>query len=193
MSRKEIIFASANLNKIKEVQATLGDEYVVRGLKDVGVVEDIPETAATIEGNASIKSHYLFERLGCDCFSDDTGLEVEALGGEPGVYSARYAGHGRDSEDNIKLLLHRMEGVTNRQAKFRTVVSLIENGVEHLFEGEAIGTICLSRSGDDGFGYDPIFTPEGYDITFAQMSMEQKNKLSHRAKAIGKLVEFLKK
>lgn len=193
MSRKEIIFASANLNKIKEVQATLGDEYVVRGLKDVGVVEDIPETAATIEGNASIKSHYLFERLGCDCFSDDTGLEVEALGGEPGVYSARYAGHGRDAEDNIKLLLHRMEGVTNRQAKFRTVVSLIENGVEHLFEGEAIGAICLSRSGDDGFGYDPIFTPEGYDITFAQMSMEQKNKLSHRAKAIGKLVEFLKK
>lgn len=193
MNRKEIIFASGNPNKIKEVQAMLGEKYLVRGLKELGIEEDIPETAATIEGNASIKSHYLFDRLGCDCFSDDTGLEVEALGGEPGVYSARYAGEGKDAEDNMKLLLHKMEGLSNRRAKFRTVVSLIESGTEHLFEGEVKGTIRETKSGDEGFGYDPVFEPEGYSITFAEMLPEEKNKLSHRAKAIAKLVNYLKK
>lgn len=193
MSRKEIIFASGNEHKIAEVASMLGDTYVVRGLKEVGILEEIPETAETLEGNASIKSHYLFDRLGCDCFSDDTGLEVEALGGAPGVKSARYAGEGKNSEENMALLLKKMEGVTNRKAKFRTVVSLIQNGVEYLFEGEVCGTIRTTKSGCEGFGYDPIFEPEGYSTTFAEMSMDEKNKLSHRARAINKLVDFLKK
>lgn len=193
MSRKEIIFASGNEHKIAEVASMLGDTYVVRGLKEVGILEEIPETAETLEGNASIKSHYLFDRLGCDCFSDDTGLEVEALSGAPGVKSARYAGEGKNSEENMALLLKKMEGATNRKAKFRTVVSLIQNGTEHLFEGEVCGTICTTKSGSEGFGYDPIFEPEGYSTTFAEMSMDEKNRLSHRARAINKLVDFLKK
>lgn len=192
MSRKEIIFASGNEHKIAEVSSMLGTVYVVRGLKEVGILEEIPETAPTLEGNASIKSHYLFDRLGCDCFSDDTGLEVEALGGAPGVVSARYAGEGKNSEENMALLLKNMEGITNRKARFRTVVSLIKNGTEHFFEGEVTGTIRTQKSGCEGFGYDPIFEPDGYSTTFAEMSMEEKNELSHRARAIQKLVNFLK-
>lgn len=192
MGRKEIIFASGNRNKVEEVQSMLGDRYTVKGLKEIGIEDDIPETAATLEGNASIKSHFVFSKFGCDCFSDDTGLEVEVLSGEPGVKSARYAGEGKDSNDNMTLLLQNMKGKTNRKARFRTVVSLIQNGEEYLFDGEVTGTIRETRSGNEGFGYDPLFQPDGYDITFAQMSMEEKNKLSHRARAIGKLVDFLK-
>lgn len=193
MGRKEIIFASGNRNKIAEVQSMLGDTYTVKGLKEIGIEEDIPETATTLEGNASIKSHYIVSKLGCDCFSDDTGLEVEVLGGEPGVKSARYAGEEKDSNDNMALLLQNMKGKTNRRARFRTVVSLIQNGEEHLFEGEVTGTIREVKSGSEGFGYDPLFQPDGYDITFAEMQMDEKNKLSHRARAISKLVDFLKK
>lgn len=193
MSRKEIIFASGNQNKITEVQAMLGESYHVLGLKDIGVTEDIAETADTLEGNASIKSRYIFDCKGCDCFSDDTGLEVEILGGAPGVHSARYAGEGKNNDDNMTLLLKKMEGAVNRNARFRTVVSLIKDGDEYFFEGEVKGTIRTSRSGNHGFGYDPIFEPEGYDVTFAEMSAAQKNELSHRARAIKKLVDFLNK
>ncbi len=191
-SKKEILFASANEHKIEEIASKLGDDYYVRGLISVGVTEDIPETASTLEGNASIKSHYLYNKLGLLCFSDDTGLEVEALGGEPGVLSARYAGEGKCSTDNIKLLLQKMEGVTNRKARFRTVISLIENGKEHLFEGIVNGTIIDNERGTEGFGYDPIFVPEGESLTFAEMSLEKKNSLSHRARATEKLINYLK-
>lgn len=192
MSGKEIIFATSNSNKIREVQSMLGDSYVLRSSKDLGLTEEIPETCDTLQGNASQKSHYLYERYGCDCFADDTGLEVEALDLAPGVYSARYAGEGKSSEDNMTLLLKNMEGVQNRKARFRTVISLIQNGKEYFFEGKVEGTIREERCGSEGFGYDPLFEPEGFSITFAEMSLEQKNKLSHRGRAVEKLVNFLK-
>lgn len=189
---KEILFASGNINKIKEIQEILGGGYIVKGLKDIGFTGEIVEDAPTLEGNASIKSKYLFERLGCDCFSDDTGLEVEALNNAPGVYSARYAGEGNNAENNMNLLLKNLEGETNRKAQFRTVISLILDGKEYFFEGIVKGTINTELHGDEGFGYDPIFTPEGFDRTFAQMSSEEKNSMSHRGRAIEKLVDFLK-
>ncbi len=188
---KEILFASGNSHKISEIASKLGDGYSVKGLKDVGITEDIPETADTLEGNASIKSHYLFEKLGCDCFSDDTGLEVEALNGEPGVRSARYAGEDKSSEDNIELLLNKLIGVENRGARFRTVISLIIDGKETIFEGVVNGVIIEDRRGGDGFGYDPIFVPDGYTKTFAEMTLEEKNSISHRAKATEKLINYL--
>lgn len=189
---KEILFASGNINKIKEIQAMLGDLYCVKGLKDIGFTEEIEENAPTLEGNASIKSKYLFEKLGCDCFSDDTGLEVEILDNEPGVRSARYAGEGKNSEDNMDLLLKKLEGATNRNAQFRTVISLILDGKEYFFEGIVEGTINTERRGAEGFGYDPIFTPKGFGRTFAEMSSEEKNSMSHRGRAVEKLVNFLK-
>ena len=188
----EIIFATNNAHKLSEVQAVLGDNFKLITPRDCGITEDIPETAATLEGNASQKSHYLYDRVGKNCFADDTGLEVEALGGEPGVRSARYATDGHDFEANNRLLLKNLEGVANRKARFRTVISLILDGEEHLFEGIVEGHIAESEAGCGGFGYDPLFIPEGYDCTFAEMSAEEKNAISHRGRAVQKLVEFLK-
>ena len=188
----EIIFATNNAHKLSEVQALLGDKFHLVTLRDCGITEDIPETASTLEGNASQKSHYLYDRVGKNCFADDTGLEVEALGGEPGVRSARYATDGHDFEANNRLLLKNLEGVANRKARFRTVISLILDGEEHLFEGVVEGRITESEAGCGGFGYDPLFIPDGYDCTFAEMSADEKNAISHRGRAVQKLVEFLK-
>lgn len=189
----EIIFATNNAHKLSEVQALLEGQFALKTLREVGITEDIPETAATLEGNASQKSHYLYERIGKNCFADDTGLEVEALGGEPGVRSARYATDGHDFAANNRLLLRNLEGKENRRARFRTVISLILDGEEHLFEGVVEGHITEQEAGCEGFGYDPLFVPEGYDCTFAEMSAEQKNAISHRGRAVQKLVAFLTK
>ncbi len=186
-----LVFATQNQNKAKEIAKLLPAYFNVQTLKEIGCFEDIPETALTLEGNASIKSNFVVENYQVDCFADDTGLEVEALNGEPGVKSARYAGEAKDSDDNINLLLQKLENETNRKAQFRTVISLRLNGVEHQFEGIAKGEITRNKSGEEGFGYDPIFKPEGYDKTFSEMSLDEKNKISHRAKAIQQLVSFL--
>ena len=188
----EIIFATNNAHKLSEAQALLGEEFHLLTPRDCGITEDIPETAATLDGNASQKSHYLHERVGKNCFADDTGLEVEALGGEPGVRSARYATDGHDFAANNRLLLKNMEGVKNRKARFRTVISLILDGEEHLFEGIVEGRIAEREAGCGGFGYDPLFIPDGYDCTFAEMSAEEKNAISHRGRAVQELVSFLK-
>ena len=188
----EIIFATNNAHKLSEVQALLGDKFHLVTLRDCGITEDSPETADTLEGNASQKSHCLHDRVGKNCFADDTGLEVEALGGAPGVRSARYATDGHDFEANNRLLLKNLEGVANRKARFRTVISLILDGEEHLFEGVVEGRITESAAGCGGFGYDPLFIPDGYDCTFAEMSAEEKNAISPRGRAVQKLVEFLK-
>ena len=188
----EIIFATNNAHKLSEVQALLGDKFHLVTLRDCGITEDIPETADTLEGNASQKSHYLYDRVGKNCFADDTGLEVEVLGGAPGVRSARYATDGHDFEANNRLLLKNLEGEDNRKARFRTVISLILDGEEHLFEGIVEGRITESAAGCGGFGYDPLFVPDGYDCTFAEMSADEKNAISHRGRAVQKLVEFLK-
>ena len=188
----EIIFATNNAHKLSEVQALLGDKFRLVTLRDCGITEDIPETADTLDGNASQKSHYLHDRVGRNCFADDTGLEVEALGGEPGVRSARYATDGHDFEANNRLLLKNLKGVTNRKARFRTVISLILDGEEHLFEGIVEGRIAESEAGCGGFGYDPLFIPDGYDCTFAEMSADEKNAISHRGRAVQKLVKVLK-
>lgn len=187
----EIIFATNNAHKLSEAQALLGENFHLLTPRDCGITEDIPETAATLDGNASQKSHYLYERVGKNCFADDTGLEVEALGGEPGVRSARYATDGHDFAANNRLLLKNMEGKENRKARFRTVISLILDGEEHLFEGIVEGRIAKSEAGCGGFGYDPLFIPDGYDCTFAEMSAEEKNAISHRGRAVQKLVTFL--
>ena len=188
----EIIFATNNAHKLSEVQALLGDKFHLVTLRDCGITEDIPETADTLEGNASQKSHYLYDRVGKNCFADDTGLEVEVLGGAPGVRSARYATDGHDFEANNRLLLKNLEGEANRKARFRTVISLILDGEEHLFEGIVEGRITESAAGCGGFGYDPLFVPDGYDCTFAEMSADEKNAISHRGRAVQELVEFLK-
>lgn len=187
----KIIFATNNAHKLSEVQAVLGDSFELVTPRMCGVEEDIPETAATLEGNASQKSHYLYEKTGLDCFADDTGLEVEALGGEPGVHSARYATDGHDFAANNRLLLKNLEGKENRRARFRTVISLIEGGEEHLFEGIVEGHIIDHESGSEGFGYDPLFVPDGFDRTFAEMTAEEKNAVSHRGRAVRKLVAYL--
>ena len=188
----KIIFATNNKHKLKEVQAVLGDGYRLVTPSELGITKEIPEDRPTIEGNASQKSRYLYERTGDDCFADDTGLEVEALGGEPGVRAARYAGPGHDSERNMELLLRNMKGATNRRARFRTVISLILDGEEHLFEGIVEGALLTAPRGTNGFGYDPIFVPDGYAETFAEMSDEAKNAISHRGRAVAKLAAFLK-
>lgn len=187
----KILFATNNAHKLAEVQAVLGDSYTLVTPRDCGVTEEIPETQPTLEGNALQKARYLYERTGLDCFADDTGLEVEALGGEPGVRSARYAGPGHDSERNMELLLRNMEGITDRRARFRTVISLILDGEEHLFEGIVGGVLLTVPRGTNGFGYDPIFVPDGYAETFAEMSDEAKNAISHRGRAVAKLAAFL--
>jgi len=187
----KIIFATNNAHKLSEVQAVLGDSFELVTPRMCGVEEDIPETAATLEGNASQKSHYLYEKTGLDCFADDTGLEVEALGGEPGVHSARYATDGHNFAANNRLLLKNLAGKENRRARFRTVISLIEGGEEHLFEGIVEGRIIDHESGSEGFGYDPLFIPDGFDRTFAEMTAEEKNAVSHRGRAVRKLVAYL--
>lgn len=189
--KKKFVFATNNAHKLEEVSYILGEKVELLGLKDIGCHEDIPETADTLEGNALLKARFIAEKYHVDCFADDTGLEVEALGGAPGVYSARYAGNGHDSEANMRKLLKDMEGMENRKARFRTVFALIVDGKEHLFEGIVKGEIITNRKGTSGFGYDPIFVPEGYTQTFAEMGNELKNKISHRAVATEKLCKFL--
>lgn len=189
---KELVFSTNNQHKVDEVQQKLEGLCQIRTLREIGCNDDIPEDHDTLEGNASQKSHYIFEKYGCNCFSDDTGLEVEALGGEPGVYSARYAGEAKDSEANMDKLLQKLEGCSNRKARFRTVISLILDGEEHLFEGIVNGTILTERHGGKGFGYDPIFQPEGYDRSFAELSMDEKNAISHRGRAVNALLDFLR-
>lgn len=191
---KSIVFATNNAHKLDEVRAILGNKIEVLSLKDIGCNEDIPETADTLEGNALLKARYVNEHYNVDCFADDTGLEVEALDGAPGVYSARYAGgEGHDSEANMQKLLTELEGQTNRKARFRTAIMLIINDKQHLFEGIVNGEIATSRKGTSGFGYDPVFIPEGYKESFAEMGNEEKNKISHRAVATEKLCRFLHK
>lgn len=189
---RKLIFATNNAHKLGEVQALLGDAFTLVTLRECGITEDIPETADTLEGNALQKARYVYEKTGLDCFADDTGLEVDALGGAPGVHSARYATDGHDFAANNRLLLKNLEGVTDRTARFRTVIALIIDGVEYTFEGRVEGTIATSESGSEGFGYDPLFVPSGEIITFAQMSAEAKNAISHRGRAVAKLVNFLK-
>ena len=187
----KILFATNNAHKLTEVQAVLGDSYTLVTPRDCGVTEEIPETQPTLEGNALQKARYLYERTGLDCFADDTGLEVEALGGAPGVHSARYATDGHDFAANNRLLLRNLAGEENRRARFRTVVALILGGREYLFEGVVEGQIIDRETGHEGFGYDPLFRPDGYDRTFAQMTTEEKNAVSHRARAVRKLATFL--
>ena len=187
----KLIFATNNAHKVAEVQAVLGDGYELVTPRQMGITEDIPETASTLEGNARQKARYLYERTGLDCFADDTGLEVDALDGAPGVHSARYATDGHDFEANTRLLLHNMDGKEDRRARFRTAIILIEGGEEHLFEGRVEGEITHAPAGCGGFGYDPVFRPEGYELTFAEMSADEKNSISHRARAVAKLVEYL--
>ena len=187
----KILFATNNAHKLAEVQAVLGDAYTLVTPRDCGVTEEIPEEQETLEGNASQKAHYLHDRTGLDCFADDTGLEVEALGGAPGVHSARYATDGHDFAANNRLLLKNLEGVENRRARFRTVISLILNGEEHLFEGRVEGRILDRETGHEGFGFDPLFVPDGSERSFAEMSAEEKNAVSHRGRAVRKLAAWL--
>lgn len=189
---KKLVFATNNAHKLDEIRAILGDKIEVLSLKDINCDADIPETADTLEGNAALKAEYIYKNYGLDCFADDTGLEVEALGGAPGVYSARYAGgDGHDSEANMRKLLKELDGEHNRKAQFRTAICLIEQGEEHLFEGIVKGSIIEQKRGASGFGYDPVFMPEGYEETFAEMGNAEKNKISHRARAVEKLCEYL--
>lgn len=187
-----MIVATNNLHKLEEIKAILGDSVALQSLADIGCTDDIPETADTFRGNALMKARYIYERYGTDCFADDSGLEVDALNGEPGVYSARYAGDGHDSTANTRKLLSKMEGITDRRAQFRTVIALIKEGREYLFEGIVTGHIMEEREEGEGFGYDPIFCPDGYEHSFARLGDEVKNRISHRARAVEKLVEFLK-
>ena len=189
---RKLVFATNNAHKLEEIRAILGDKVEVLSLKDIQCDVDIPETADTLEGNAVLKAEYIYRHYGLDCFADDTGLEVEALNGAPGVYSARYAGgEGHDSEANMRKLLAEMEGKTNRKAQFRTAICLIEGGAEHLFEGVVKGEIIEEKRGATGFGYDPVFMPEGYTETFAEMGSEEKNRISHRARAVQALCAYL--
>ena len=187
----KIIFATNNAHKLSEVQAVLGPDFELVTPRSVGITEEIPEQQDTIAGNASQKARYVHDRTGCDCFADDTGLEVEALGGAPGVHSARYATDGHDFAANNRLLLKNLEGQANRRARFRTVISLILGGEEHLFEGIVEGRIIDRETGHEGFGFDPLFIPDGYDRTFAQMTTGEKNEVSHRARAVRKLAAYL--
>lgn len=189
---KEIVFATNNLHKLSEIREIIGDKFKILSLKEIGCNKDIPETANTLEGNAEIKARYVKEHYGYDCFADDTGLEVDALGGEPGVLSARYAGENHDSQANMNLLLKNMSGKENRAARFRTVIALIIGEELTLMDGIVEGEITHDRAGDSGFGYDPIFRPLESELTFAQMSSEDKNKISHRGRATAKLIVKLK-
>ncbi|MGB1040464.1 MAG: non-canonical purine NTP diphosphatase [Flavobacteriales bacterium] len=188
---KKLVFATNNPNKLKELQAKL-PSYDIISLKELGVTEDIPETGLTLEENALIKARYLVDKFNIDCFADDTGLEIEALDNRPGIYSARYAGEDKSAEKNMEKVLAELAGKENRKARFRTAIALIQNGKETLMDGIVEGKITETKIGDGGFGYDPIFVANGFDITFAQMDMETKNRISHRGLAVDKLVEVLK-
>ncbi len=190
---QQLIFASGNRHKADEIEAALPQGFRILIMKDAGVDEEIPEPFATLEENSKHKAFFLAERLQQDCFAEDTGLEVEALNGEPGVRSARYAGDGKDFAANIDKLLTNMQGQTNRRARFRTVFSLIRNGKLYQFEGICTGTIIEKKTGTGGFGYDPVFLPDGSTHTFAEMTMEEKNRFSHRKKGLEQMIEFLKK
>ena len=189
--RRRLVFATNNIHKLEEVSAIVGDRFSILSLRDIHALGDIPETADTLEGNALQKARYVKERYGVDCFADDTGLEVEALDNAPGVYTARYAGSEQDSQANMRKLLQEMEGEENRKARFRTVIALILGKEEYLFEGIINGSITQEKRGKAGFGYDPVFLPEGYTQTFAELGEPIKNTISHRALATHKLADFL--
>ena len=192
--KKKLVFATNNAHKLKEIRAILGNSIEILSLADIHCHADIPETADTLEGNARQKSRYVYEHYGLDCFADDTGLEVESLGGGPGVYSARYAdGQGHDSQANMNKLLKEMEEKNNRKAQFRTIISLIEKGEERQFEGIVKGQITKEKRGESGFGYYPIFQPDGYDTTFSELGSDIKNRISHRARAVAALCDYLTK
>jgi XTP/dITP diphosphohydrolase len=191
ITMKKLVVATNNAHKLTEIRAIVGDDIELLTLADIHCCEEIPETADTLEGNALQKARYIYARTGLDCFADDTGLEVDALGGEPGVRSARYATDGHDDEANKRLLLERMEGVEARGAQFRTAIALIIGGKEYLFEGIVRGHITTEEKGEGGFGYDPLFVAEGYEESFAEISAEEKNAISHRGRAVRKLAEFL--
>lgn len=188
----QLVFASNNNNKIKEIQQLVPTNIQILSLKDIGCEADIPETADTIEGNAILKANYVTEHFGYPCFADDSGLEIDVLNGEPGVYSARYAGLQRNDEDNMNKVLEKLQNETNRKANFKTVIALNMNGEQHLFTGIINGEIIHEKRGTNGFGYDPVFVADGYQKTFAELTMEEKSSISHRGKAVKQLVSFLK-
>jgi len=187
----ELVFATNNHHKVQEIQSLVGDRITLLSLKDIGHEGDLPEEQDTLEGNAYQKAKYVFDHYGFNCFADDTGLEVEALNGLPGVYSARYAGSSKNSQNNINKLLRKIKDKQNRRARFRTVISLIINGTEKRFEGVVNGEIINDLRGEKGFGYDPVFKPDNYESTFAEMPLDEKNMISHRSKAIKKLTNYL--
>ena len=189
----KLVFATNNKHKLEELQAILGDQFTLLSLTDIECFDEIPEEQPTLEGNASQKAYYIYDKFGMNCFADDTGLEIKALNGEPGVYSARYAGEEKNSEANMKKVLEKLTKINEREARFRTVISLVIDGEEKQFEGIVNGEILTEKRGDSGFGYDPIFKPEGLDQSFAEMGLEDKNKISHRGRAVQKLVDYLKK
>lgn len=189
--KRKLVFATNNAHKLEEVKQVVGNNFEIISLSDIGCFDDIEETGATLEENARIKVQYINEKYGYDCFGDDTGLEVDELNGAPGVYSARYAGEAHDAKANMKKLLHEMSGMTDRKARFRTVIALTLDGKDYLFEGEIAGTIIEEEKGSAGFGYDPVFLPDGYDKTFAELGTEIKNEISHRAIATKRLCSFL--
>jgi XTP/dITP diphosphohydrolase len=187
----DLVFATNNKHKLEELQSILGNKIKLLSLKDINCHEEIPEEQPTLEGNAKQKSTYVFERYGYSCFADDTGLEIEALDGEPGVYSARYAGEEKSAEANMEKVLKKLAKIKNRNARFRTVISLIIDGEEKQFEGIVEGEIIQNKRGGSGFGYDPIFQPKGFKETFAEMNLEDKNKISHRGRAVKELIQYL--
>ncbi|MEK7254198.1 MAG: non-canonical purine NTP diphosphatase [Bacteroidota bacterium] len=190
---KSLVFATGNPNKIKEVHEILSGEFEILSLPDIGCPEDLPETNPTLEGNALQKARFVAENFGVNCFAEDTGLEIKALNGEPGVFSARYAGENKNPDANIELVLKKMQDASDRSARFKTVIALILDGQEYLFEGIAEGKIRREKSGAGGFGYDPIFQPDNFDTTFAEMQAAEKNAISHRGKAVCLLTDFLKR
>ena len=189
----QLVFASNNKNKIQEIQALVPSDFKILSLEDIGCFEEIPETADTIEGNAILKANYVTQNYGYSCFADDTGLEVDALNGAPGVYSARYAGEQKNAEDNMNKLLLELRTATSRKAHFKTVICLNNNGLQHLFTGIINGTITTEKIGTNGFGYDPVFIADGTEKTFAELSMHEKASISHRGIAVGQLIDFLSK
>jgi XTP/dITP diphosphohydrolase len=189
----QLVFASNNKNKIKEIQLLVSDTIQILSLEEIGCTEDIPETADTIEGNAILKANYVTEKFGFNCFADDSGLEVDALNGEPGVFSARYAGEPKDDENNIDKLLDNLKEIENKKANFKTVICLNLNGEQQLFTGIINGQIIAERVGTNGFGYDPIFVADGYQKTFAELTLEEKSNISHRGIAVKQLITFLQK
>jgi len=190
---KKIVFATNNAHKLSEVKSILSPDFEIISLKELNCFDDIPETADTLDGNALLKAEYIHSKFNIDCFADDTGLEIRALGGEPGVFSARYAGENHDATKNMEKVLRLLGDTDDRKAQFRTVIALIKNGETLFFEGKIEGHILKEPRGNEGFGYDPIFVPDGYDLSFAELGVEEKNKISHRALAVQQLIDYLKK